>query len=79
MEHEDELTRRIDELEAELEELRPLAAAAKEAYAFLSGRRPGFAPSYPYDVLRAAFEPGKPRKRRSVSTRRAVAGRKKRA
>ena len=44
-------------LETELAELRPLAAAAKEAYAFLSGRRPGFAPTYAYDVLRSAIEP----------------------
>ena len=55
---------RVEALEAELAALRPLAAAAKEAYAFLSGRRPGFAPTYAYDVLRVALEPEKPRKPR---------------
>ncbi len=63
---------RLEELEAELEELRPLVAAAKEAYAFLSGRRPGFAPSYPYDVLRSAIEPEKPRKARKPRVKRKV-------
>ena len=55
---------RVEALEAELAALRPQAAAAKEAYAFLSGRRPVFAPTYAYDVLRAALEPEKPRKAR---------------
>jgi hypothetical protein len=64
MADEEELRKRVEELEAELEKLRPLAAAAKEAYAFLSGRRRGFAPSYAYDVLRSAIEPEKPRKPR---------------
>jgi hypothetical protein len=77
MPEQDELLERIEELESELEDLRPLAAAAKEAYAFLSGRRPGFAPSYPYDVLRSAIEPEKPRKRRKPPTGRpARAGRR---
>jgi hypothetical protein len=59
-----DLEERIEALEEELEELRPLAAAAREAYAFLAGRRPGFAPSYAHDILRAALEPEKPRKKR---------------
>jgi hypothetical protein len=49
-------------LRAELERLREshadlerIVAAAREAHAFFEGRRPGFAPSYPRDVLRAAF------------------------
>lgn len=46
---------RIAELEAELARLRPIAAAAQEARAFLEGRRPGFAPSYPLQVLTAAL------------------------
>ena len=70
MTHEEKLQARIFELENELEELRPLAAAAKEVFAFLSGRRPGFAPSYPYDVLHAAIEPEMPRKRRKINARR---------
>lgn len=36
-------------------QLERLAAAAREAHAFFEGRRPGFAPSYPRDVLRDAF------------------------
>ena len=56
----DDLLRRVAELEAELERLRPIEAAAREAHAFFSGRRPGFAPGYPRDILRAALEPDKP-------------------
>jgi hypothetical protein len=58
MSGDDELTA----LRAELEALREanaalvrVAAAAREAHAFFEGRRPGFAPSYPRDVLRAAL------------------------
>lgn len=51
------LQAQIAALEAELARLRPLEAAAREAYAFFAGRRPGFAPTYPRDVLLAAFEP----------------------
>lgn len=43
---------RLRERQAELERI---AAAAREAHAFFEGRRPGFAPSYPRDVLRAAL------------------------
>lgn len=56
----DDLLRRVAELEAELERLRPIEAAAREAHAFFSGRRHGFAPSYPRDILRAALEPDRP-------------------
>ena len=59
------LRRRVSELEAELARLRPIEAAAREAHAFFAGRRPGFAPSYPRDVIVAAIEPGKPRKQRA--------------
>ena len=52
----------IDELKTELEQLREqraalerIVAAAREAHAYFEGRRPGFAPEYPRDVLRAAF------------------------
>jgi hypothetical protein len=51
------LQQRIAELEAELERLRPIEAAAREALAFFAGRRPGFAPTYPRDVLQNALEP----------------------
>jgi hypothetical protein len=61
----DDIDARIAELEEEIERLRPIEAAAHEAYAFLSGRRPGFAPSYAFDVLRAALEPQKPRRGRT--------------
>jgi hypothetical protein len=57
------LQQRVAALEAELARLRPLEAAAREAYAFFVGRRPGFAPTYARDVLLAAFEPGAPRAR----------------
>jgi hypothetical protein len=70
MDQDEKIAERMDALEIELDELRPIAAAAREAYAFLSGRRPGFAPSYAYDVLRAVLEPDKPRKRKSVARRR---------
>jgi hypothetical protein len=43
---------RLRERQAELERI---VAAAREAHAFFEGRRPGFAPDYPRDVLRAAF------------------------
>lgn len=46
---------RIAEMEAELARLRSIEQAAKEARAFMEGRRPGFPPSYPLDVLRAAL------------------------
>ena len=59
------LRRRVAELEAELARLRPLEAAAREAHAFFAGRRPGFAPSYPRDVLAGAIEPGKQRQPRT--------------
>lgn len=58
-----ELERRIAELEAEVARLRPIAAAAQEAHAFFAGRRPGFAPSYPRDVLRDVLAPTRPRQR----------------
>lgn len=44
------------EAEAELARLRQVEAAAKEARAFLEGRRPGFAATYALDVLRAALD-----------------------
>ena len=51
-----------DDLNAELQRLREqqvalerIVAAAREAHAYFEGRRPGFAPEYPRDVLRAAF------------------------
>ena len=53
----DALQQQIATLEAELARLRPLEAAAREAYAFFVGRRPGFPPTYARDVLLAAFEP----------------------
>lgn len=59
------LQQRIAELEAELTRLRPLEAAANEAYAYYKGRRAGFPPSYPRDILIAAFEPDKPRSKQS--------------
>jgi hypothetical protein len=61
----------IVELETELERLRSIEAAAREAYAFFAGRRPGFAPTYPRDIIIAAFEPNptRARKRPSGSTR----------
>jgi hypothetical protein len=65
------LQQQIAALEAELARLRPLEAAAREAYAFFVGRRPGFAPTYARDVLLAAFEPNitRPRNSRSKRTR----------
>ena len=47
----DELQQRVIELEAEIRRLQPIEAAAQEALAFLSGRRPGFAATYARDVL----------------------------
>ena len=58
-----ELQRQIATLETEIDRLRPIEAAAREAHAFFAGRRPGFAPSYPRDVLQAVFEPDKPKRR----------------
>jgi hypothetical protein len=58
------LQERIAELEAELARLRPIEAAAREAYAFFAGRRPGFAPSYPREIIVAAFEPNTTRSRK---------------
>lgn len=46
---------RIAAWEAEVNRLLQVEAAAKEARAYLEGRRPGFAPSYPLEVLRAAL------------------------
>jgi hypothetical protein len=63
------LQQRITALEAELARLRPLEAAAREAYAFFVGRRPGFAPTYARDVIVAAFEPNATRPRSSRSKR----------
>ena len=65
------LQQQIVALETELARLRTLEAAAQEAYAFFVGRRPGFPPTYPRDVLVAAFEPTttRTRKRRPTSTR----------
>ena len=60
----------IAQLEAEIARLRMIEAAAREAYAFLAGRRPGFAPSYPRDVLQAVFEADKPKRRARAQSRR---------
>ena len=67
----EELQQQIAALEAELARLRPLEAAAREAYAYFVGRRPGFAPTYACDVLLAAFGPNttRPRNSRSKHTR----------
>jgi hypothetical protein len=54
------LQQHIAALEAELTRLHPIEAAAREAYAFLAGRRPGFAHNYARDVLAAALESNKP-------------------
>jgi hypothetical protein len=71
------LQQQIAALESELARLRPLEAAAREAYAFFAGRRPGFAPTYPRDVLLAAFEPNAARPRNSRPKRtRSMKGRK---
>lgn len=59
------LQRQIAALEAELARLRPIEAAAREAYAFFAGRRPGFAHSYARDVIVAAFEPASKTARRA--------------
>lgn len=71
------LQERIAELEAELARLRPIEAAAREAYAFFAGRRPGFASSYPRDIIVGAFAPDTPRSRaRRPATARTVKRRK---
>jgi hypothetical protein len=70
------LQERITELEVELARLRPIEAAAREAYAFFAGRRPGFTPSYPRDIIVAAFEPNKTRARTRRSATRSVKRRK---
>jgi hypothetical protein len=57
----EDLQRQIAALEAEIARLRPIEAAAREAHAFYAGRRRGFAPSYPRDVLVAIFEQDKPK------------------
>lgn len=49
------LVAELERLREERAELAHIVAAAREAHAFFEGRRPGFAPSYPRDVLRAAF------------------------
>lgn len=51
----DALRAELGRLRERLAELEQIAAAAREAHAFFEGRRPGFAPSYPRDVLRTAF------------------------
>lgn len=73
------LQQRITALEAELAHLRPLEAAAREAYAFFVGRRPGFAPTYARDVIVAAFEPNATRPRSSRSKRPRTIKRRKQA
>jgi hypothetical protein len=71
------LQQQITALEAELARLRPLEAAAREAYAFFVGRRPGFTPTYARDVIVAAFEPNRPRSRnRRPKSTRSTKGRK---
>ncbi|NJN15176.1 MAG: hypothetical protein HC822_02165 [Oscillochloris sp.] len=47
----------IAELRVEQARLQQIVAAAQEAHAFYEGRRPGFAFSYPRDVLHAVFAP----------------------
>lgn len=71
------LQQQIAALEAELARVRPLVAAAQEAYAFFVGRRPGFAPTYGRDVLVAAFEPHAPRPQRGGSRRASATKRRK--
>jgi hypothetical protein len=71
------LQQQIAALEAELARLRPLEAAAREAYAFFVGRRPGFAPSYARDVLLAAFEPDSTRSRSRPKPTRSIKRRRK--
>ena len=73
----EELQLQIGSLEAELLRLRPIEAAAREACAFLVGRRPGFAPTYARDVLLAALEPDKPRRPSGRSQRGPSRGRSK--
>jgi hypothetical protein len=52
------LQQRIAALEAELARVRPFEAAAREAHAFFTGRRPGFPATYARDVILAVFETG---------------------
>lgn len=61
-----ELRQQITALKAELAKLRTIEAAAREAHAFYAGRRPGFAMTYPRDIIRAALEPDTPRKRKKA-------------
>jgi hypothetical protein len=63
------LQQHIAALEAELARIRPIEAAAREAYAFFAGRRPGFAPTYARDVILAAFEPNTSRPRANRAKR----------
>jgi hypothetical protein len=72
-----ELQELIAALEAEIARLRPIEAAAREAHAFYAGRRPGFAPSYPRDVLQAIFEADKPRRRGKPRSSRSPSRRKR--
>jgi hypothetical protein len=55
-----EIAAYVVELEAEVTRLRQVEAAAREARAFLEGRRPGFASTYALDVLRAALSDAAP-------------------
>jgi hypothetical protein len=67
-----ELQGQLAALEAEVARLRPIEAAAREAYAFFAGRRPGFAASYPRDVLQAVLDAetsGRPRRATAPSRR----------
>jgi hypothetical protein len=73
------LQQQIAALEAELARLRSLEAAAREAYAFFIGRRPGFALTYARDILLAAFEPNTTRPRRNRSKRTQSMKRRKQA
>jgi hypothetical protein len=65
-----DVQQQIAQLEAEIARLRIIEAAAREAHAFFAGRRPGFALSYPRDVLQAVFEPDKPKGRARSQSRR---------
>lgn len=49
------LSAEVERLRAAHADLERIVAAAREAHAFFEGRRPGFAPTYPRDVLREAF------------------------
>jgi hypothetical protein len=63
------LQQQIAGLEAELAHLRPIEAAAREAYAFFAGRRPGFAPTCARDMIVGAFEPNTARPRATQAKR----------